>query len=117
MHFFILSGAQAYNFAYFGEGKGPIHLDNVQCTGNETQLTDCPYVSDHNCLHFEDSGVICANASCNDGDIRLVGGDNQFEGRVEICLLGVWGTICDDFWGLQDARVACKSLGYPYTGK
>ena len=116
IRFLHFIGAEAYNFGYFGEGTGPINLDNVQCTGNETQLVDCPYVSDHNCFHFEDAGVVCANASCNDGDIRLFGGNNMYEGRVEICLLGVWGTVCDDFWSLQDARVACKSLGLPYTG-
>lgn len=47
--------------AYFGEGKGPIHVDNVKCTGNERSLADCikDDIGRHNCRHSEDAGVIC----------------------------------------------------------
>ena len=44
--------------------------------------------------------------------VRLVGGDNSAEGRVEISINGTWGTICDDFWGATEASVTCRSLGY-----
>ena len=49
---------------------------------------------------------------CNDGDIRLVGGTLEEEGRVEICINEVWGTVCDDFFTTADANVACGQLGY-----
>ena len=34
------------------------------------------------------------------------------EGRVELCLEGLWSTVCDKGWSIQDARVVCAQLGY-----
>ncbi|XP_068961008.1 neurotrypsin isoform X3 [Petaurus breviceps papuanus] len=53
--------ARARTMAYFGEGKGPIHADNVKCTGSERNLVDCikQDIGTHNCRHSEDAGVIC----------------------------------------------------------
>ena len=53
---------------------------------------------------------------CNNGDIRLIGGTTDLEGRVEICDSQAWGTVCDDFWDGTDAGVACIQLGYQRTG-
>ena len=41
-----------------------------------------------------------------------MGGSGPHEGRVEIYLLGHWGTICNNLWDLADATVVCHSLGY-----
>ena len=42
-----------------------------------------------------------------------MGGDNDFEGRVEVHKYPHgWGTVCDDMFGDEEAQVACRMLGY-----
>lgn len=54
---------------------------------------------------------------CEDGDLRLASGTNMYEGRVEVCMREVWGTVCDNFWDNNDASVACRQLGFNGPGK
>ena len=55
-------------------------------------------------------------AVCTNGQLRLAGGNIPSEGRVEICVNNVWGTVCDNSWGSADATVVCRQLGYSAQG-
>ena len=100
----------------------------------------------HSCKHSEDVGVRCLGmqllyhslrnmytifflfffffdwfyvvpSNCTDSQVRLRGGLNHREGRVEICINRVWGTICDTFWDYREAQVVCRQLGFPSIGE
>ena len=49
---------------------------------------------------------------CQDGQVRLVEGETEWEGRLEVCLSQRWGTVSSDGWILANAQVVCKDLGY-----
>ncbi len=58
------------------------------------------------------------NLGCTEGDVRLYGGSSHaYEGRVEVCINDLWGTVCRNSWNIQDAIVVCRELGQPTVGK
>ncbi|XP_078612620.1 scavenger receptor cysteine-rich domain-containing protein DMBT1-like isoform X2 [Branchiostoma floridae x Branchiostoma japonicum] len=197
--------------AYYGQGSGPIWMDDLNCYGSESSLQYCPHRGwgSHNCGHGNDVSVSCVvstttdkpwwwttedwwkteaetttdrpwwgwttewkwwettteiatdrpwwgwttdwkwwetttepyktdmetttvstpqtpgwwalttnywdwwgTTSYNNFQIRLRGGDNYRYGRVEVYYNGQWGTVCDDNFGWQEARVVCRELGF-----
>ncbi|NWJ08070.1 DMBT1 protein, partial [Crypturellus undulatus] len=125
--------------ALFGEGTGPVFLDELACTGDEASLAQCSHqgLGIHNCRHKEDASVVCADntstrylrsatgkaapqgplrdgaspSASPDMTLRLVDGDDPCLGRLELFHNGSWGTVCDDGFDLRDAAVACRQLG------
>ena len=133
---FCFADVVAVKNGEFGTGDSrPIFLDNVRCTGHERELLNCSFDSVSNCDHSEDAGVICG-AVCRNGTVRLAIGDindlyldpdnvedvyfikeELARGRVEVCIGGRYGTVCDNDWNFVDASVVCSQLGFSYYGK
>ncbi|XP_068521473.1 scavenger receptor cysteine-rich type 1 protein M130-like [Anas acuta] len=96
----------AHGAAQLGEGVGPVWDRELQCVGNESILSFCPTGTpkDKACTHSNGTHVTCTR-------FRLVNGSTACEGRVEVNMLGTWGTLCASRWDLSDAHVLCRHLG------
>ncbi|CAH1252500.1 CD163 [Branchiostoma lanceolatum] len=99
---------------WFGEASSrycrPCEGSCKTCALSGTNCTSCSeplYLKDNRCVA---DCVPLLTRGPPKQRLRLIGGGSQFEGRVEILHEVVWGTICDDGWGLQDARVVCREL-------
>ncbi|KAL0627444.1 T-cell differentiation antigen CD6 [Plecturocebus cupreus] len=99
---------QALPGLHFTPGRGPIHRDQVNCSGTEVYLWDCPGLPGQRyCGHKEDAGVVCSEHQ----SWRLTGGADACEGQVEVHFRGVWNTVCDSEWYTSEAKVLCQTLG------
>ncbi len=49
--------------------------------------------------------------------MRLAGGRHEKEGRLEVCMNGVWGAVAHYAWTFEDATVVCRQLGFPFECK
>ncbi|GIM06436.1 hypothetical protein Vretimale_10756 [Volvox reticuliferus] len=108
----------------------PIWMSAVQCSWMSSvysfwpsRLTSCAFwgMEDVNCPLRMVTGVECTNTPefkfgatpcASEGDLRLVGSDLGAVGRLEICHLGYWGTVCDSGFTQAAANVSCRQLGY-----
>lgn len=112
-----------------------VWLDNVQCNGSESRISDCVHNgwAVHNCQ----GGDVVAGVNCvykgnfhyttifltciwplllivdpPQFSLRLVGGSSMYEGRLQIFYNSIWGSVCDNGWDFNSARVACRQLGF-----
>ena len=60
--------------------------------------------------------LFSADDVCIPGSVRLANSTSDMEGRVEVCLDNVWGTVCQDLFGYDEARVVCGQLGFSGEG-
>ncbi|XP_062591604.1 deleted in malignant brain tumors 1 protein-like, partial [Saccostrea cucullata] len=62
--------AKSFKYAFFGQGSGPILLDDVNCRGSETNIEECPHNGwqSHNCGHHEDASVRCSEEALTTAD-------------------------------------------------
>nr|XP_025033591.1 deleted in malignant brain tumors 1 protein-like [Pelodiscus sinensis] len=93
--------------AHYGQGSGQIWLDDVKCSGNESDLWACPFApwGQHNCRHKEDAGVLCSEFTV----LRLVSG-SDCAGRLEVFYNGTWGSVCSNQMSTVTASIICKQL-------
>ena len=134
----LLAGASIFtNGQSFGSSNESYSLfKNISCSTSELQNFDDCMVNDvDDCLPscypigircYGNNAVLYSNffncmfsepGSCEEGTIRLANGVIEQEGRVEVCINGLWASICDKSWDKTDAHIVCREMGYPELGE
>uniref|UniRef100_A0A3B4E861 SRCR domain-containing protein n=1 Tax=Pygocentrus nattereri TaxID=42514 RepID=A0A3B4E861_PYGNA len=113
--------------AAFGRGEGQVWSEQLQCRGNEFQISFCPTASSlkHNCSHDSDVGLfnhcllqystelllfMLIPVDSGHTQARLANGSDSCSGRVELQYLSEWGTVCDVNWDSRAASILCGQL-------
>uniref|UniRef100_A0A8C8HW66 Lysyl oxidase homolog n=1 Tax=Oncorhynchus tshawytscha TaxID=74940 RepID=A0A8C8HW66_ONCTS len=110
------SAKEALSGGRLGQGMGPVHMNEIECSGFEKSITECFFNKESlGCSHEEDAAVRCNVPAMGFQErLRLSGGRNPNEGRVEVLVerngSQAWGTVCSDGWGTIEAMVVCRQL-------
>ncbi|KAM6965218.1 lysyl oxidase homolog 2b [Aplochiton taeniatus] len=112
---------EALSGGRLGQGMGPVHMNEVECSGFEKSITECFFNKESlGCSHEEDASVRCNVPAMGFQErLRLSGGRNPYEGRVEVMVERngslVWGTVCSEGFGTMEAMVVCRQLGLGFA--
>ena len=99
----------------YGEAQGPFNMNHVQCLGHEENVEQCSHDTGRSCLQWQGATVRCETLEeyvvpgpdCS--ELCLQGGLIPSQGNVYVRDR----PVCDDQWGMEEARVVCHQLGYP----
>ena len=136
-----IAGSTALNhrYYYYNEHAFPFHVVDLNCTGVEQNIWNCPSNGLLKCPSNVDAAISCLEglqtystlfisylyilvpivhyANCSNGQLRLSGGSSPLDGRLEICYNNVWFAMCYTYSSLANQKVICEALGYSSQGK
>ncbi|XP_067248164.1 scavenger receptor cysteine-rich type 1 protein M130-like [Chanodichthys erythropterus] len=90
----------------FGKGDAQMWTEEIQCRGNESQISFCSSSQKHNCTSDNNVGLICSGYT----EAKLMNSSDSCSGRVELRFINKWGTVCDACWDMRAASVLCRQL-------
>ncbi|XP_064596720.1 deleted in malignant brain tumors 1 protein-like [Liolophura sinensis] len=120
-----LCGFLGYSLGYFatnaafGEGTGTLWLDELVCAGTEANISQCSHLpwGMTDCQHDEDVGLICMHTPVETIPMRLENGEEtagSLSGRLEVLLLGSWGTVCGNSASQVTTVTLCGMFNYSH---
>ena len=136
-----IAGSKALNYPYYyyNEHSFPFHIVDLNCTGVEQNIWNCPSNGLLKCPSNVDAAISCLEgletvstlfkscfyilvpivhyANCSNGQLRLSGGSSPLDGRLEICYNNVWFAMCYTYNRIANQKVICEALGYSSQGK
>ena len=132
---FFSLGAIPLTSSFFDRGEAPVLVFDIYCSEDDKTLQECSvyassisvpfyfyYSRVFRYYNYAIAGIICqgnttSESECTSGEVKLVGGQIASEGRLEVCVDGFWGTVCDEGWDEEDALVVCRQLGLSPIGE
>ncbi|XP_043802485.1 uncharacterized protein LOC122720083 isoform X3 [Apis laboriosa] len=98
-------------FDYYEMKDRSMNCEGMFVCENQKCINQSQVCNGKNDCHDRSDESICTVQNL-DYEIRLAGSDYDNEGRVEVKILGIWGQVCDDGFGMIDADVICKELDF-----
>ncbi|XP_011143294.1 uncharacterized protein LOC105185459 isoform X2 [Harpegnathos saltator] len=98
-------------FDYYERTERSVNCDGMYTCNNRKCINQTQVCNGKNDCNDRSDESMCT-AENLDYDIRLSGTNNSHEGRIEVKVLGHWGQVCDDGFGMINADVICRELGF-----